>query len=92
MGLNCVHTQLGQFLDPKDIKKPKNPTATFEEPGANTECWEQKQGTEYAPCTQRNRDGQAKHLSHFSGHISCIAGGFITTEPPGKPADTDTDR
>ena len=35
MGLNCVHTQLGQFLDPKDTKKPKNPTATFEKPGAN---------------------------------------------------------
>ena len=49
---NCVHAQLGQILDPKDSKRPKTPTATFEEPGAKTGCWEQKQGTAYAPCTQ----------------------------------------
>ena len=56
---NCVHAPVGQILDPKDTKRPKNPTATFEEPRANTGCWEQKQGLEHAPCTQHHlRDGQ----------------------------------
>ena len=31
-----VHEQLEQILDPKDTKRPKNPTATFEVPRANT--------------------------------------------------------
>ena len=51
--------QLGQILDSKDTKRPKNPTATFEEPGAKKGCQEQKQSTEHAPCTQHHlRDGQ----------------------------------
>ena len=31
MGLKitCVHGQLGQILDPKDTKRPKNPTVIF---------------------------------------------------------------
>ena len=37
---NCTHAQLGQILDPKDTKRPKKPTATFEEPGAETELGE----------------------------------------------------
>ena len=36
--------QLGQTLDPKDTKRPKNPASTFEEPGAKTEGQERKQG------------------------------------------------
>ena len=31
---NCVPALLGQILDPEDTKRSKNPTATFEEPGA----------------------------------------------------------
>ena len=31
---NRVHAQLGQILDPKDTKRPKNTTATFEQPRA----------------------------------------------------------
>ena len=47
-----MQAQLGQILDPKDQKRPKNPATTFEECGAKTEVWEQKQGTVQAPCTQ----------------------------------------
>ena len=47
----------------KDTKRPKNPTATFEEPGAKTGSWEQKQSTAHAPCTQHHqRGGQITHL------------------------------
>ena len=49
---NCMQVQLGQILDPKDQKRPKNPATTFEECGAKTEVWEQKQGTVQAPCTK----------------------------------------
>ena len=31
--------------------------ATSEEPRAKTGCWEQKQGTPYAPCTQHHQKG-----------------------------------
>ena len=41
----------------KDTKRPKNPTAAFEEPGAKAGDQEQKQGTAHAPCTQRHRRG-----------------------------------
>ena len=37
---NPGHMQLGQILDAKDTKRPKNPTATFEEPGAKTGYWQ----------------------------------------------------
>ena len=40
---NCVPAQLGQILDPKDTKRPKSPPDIFEDPGAKTECQEQKQ-------------------------------------------------
>ena len=36
-----MHVQLGQILDPKDTKKPKKPTATFEELEAKTQLGEQ---------------------------------------------------
>ena len=43
----------------KDTKRPKNPTATFEEPGAKAGGGEQKHGTVHAPCTQHHlRGGQ----------------------------------
>ena len=65
---NCVHAQLGQILDPKRYKRPKNPTSTSEEPRAKTGCWEQKQGTEHAPGSQQHlRGGQNEHLSCPSG-------------------------
>ena len=56
---NAMHIQLGQTLDPKDTRRPKNPTATFEEPGA-------KAG--YCPCPLHITPlkGWAKHLSHPS--------------------------
>ena len=37
---NPGHVQLGHILDAKDTKRPKNPTATFEVPGAKTGCWQ----------------------------------------------------
>ena len=49
----------GKFWTQKYTKRPNNPVATFEEPGAKTGCWEWKQGTAHAPCTHhRLRGGQ----------------------------------
>ena len=42
---NPTHAAVGANSDPKDTKKSKHPTVTFEEPGAKTGCREQKQGT-----------------------------------------------
>lgn len=44
---NCMYVQLRQILD-KDTKRPKNPTATFEEPEAKIEGGEATAGC----CTQ----------------------------------------
>ena len=33
---NRMHVQLGQILDPKDTKRPKIATASFEKPGAKS--------------------------------------------------------
>ena len=41
----------------QNIQKDKNPTATSEEPGAKTGCWEQKQGTVHTLCTQYHQRG-----------------------------------
>ena len=58
-----MHVQLGQILDPKDTKRPKKPTATFEELEAKTELGEQIQRTEHVRCTQRHeRGGQIPKL------------------------------
>ena len=54
---NCRQVQLGQILHPKDTKRPKIPTASFEEPEEQERCWEQKQGTVHAPCTQHHLSG-----------------------------------
>ena len=66
MGLKitvCMHSW-GRFWT-KDPKRPKSPTAAFEEPGAKlgvgnkTGCQEQRQSTEHAPCTRHYlRGGQ----------------------------------
>ena len=52
-----VHEQLGQILDPKDTKRPKNPTATFEEPGTKTGCLKQKKSIMHVPCTHHHLRG-----------------------------------
>ena len=52
---NCVHVHLWQILDPKDTKRPKIPTATFEEPSAKTGYQEHKQGVD-----SKNRVSRAK--------------------------------
>ena len=61
MGLKitvCTHSW-GKFWTQKIKKRPKNPTATLEEPGAKTGLWEQKQGTVHDPCTHHHlRGGQ----------------------------------
>ena len=44
----------GKFWTQKIQRDKKNPTVIFEETGAKTGCWEQKQGTEHAPCTQHH--------------------------------------
>ena len=43
------------------MKRPKKILiVTSEEPGAETGCWEQKEGTAHGPCTQHHqRGGQA---------------------------------
>ena len=48
----------------KDRKRPKNPTATFKEPGTKIGCREQKQGTKHAPLNSTPPEGWANHLSH----------------------------
>ena len=52
-GTVCMHIW-GKFWT-KDTKRPKNPVANFEEPGAKSGCGEQKQGAEQVPCTQHTR-------------------------------------
>ena len=48
----------------KDTGRPKNPTATFEEPATKKGCQEQKQGTEHPPLNSPPPEGWANHLSH----------------------------
>ena len=62
---NSVHAQLGKILEPKDTKRPKTPTATFEGSGTKTGGWEQKQGTAPAPAHSTTEEW-ANHLSHPS--------------------------
>ena len=56
----------GKFWNQKIQRDQKNPTATFEGPGAKTGCWEQKQGTVQGPLHTAPPKGWAKHLSHPS--------------------------
>ena len=42
-------------LRTKDTKKPENPTATFEEPGAKAKGRQQRQGTAHAPCAHHHK-------------------------------------
>ena len=53
MGLkiSAYMQELGQILDPKDKKRPQNPTATSEELGAKTGVWET---IVHVPCTQHH--------------------------------------
>ena len=63
---NCVQAWLGQSMDPEDMKRPKHPTTTFEEPGGKKiGCQEQKQGTTHALCTQHHQFSSV----HFSRSI-----------------------
>ena len=39
----CMHAQLGQILDPKDTKRPKNSISTSEKPRVQKRYWERKQ-------------------------------------------------
>ena len=57
---NSVCVQLGKILDPKDTKRPKNPTATFEEPGAKARYCA-------GPLHTPPPEAWAKHLSHPAG-------------------------
>lgn len=69
--------QLGQIMDSKIQKGPKH-TASFEEPGAKTRCWELKTGylflhepytqhQVHEPCTQHHKSRWPSHLIHPSG-------------------------
>ena len=63
---NCVQAWLGQIMDPEDMKRPKHPTTTFEEPGGKKiGCQEQKQGTMHALCTQHHQFSSV----HFSRSV-----------------------
>ena len=46
------------YIDKKKNIHQKTPMTTSEEPRAKTGCWEQKQGTLYAPCTQHHQKGR----------------------------------
>ena len=48
----------GKIMEKRYKETKKTPTATFEEPGAKTGCWEQKQGTEHALCIQHHQRGE----------------------------------
>ena len=45
------------YIDKKKNIHQKTPMTTSEEPRAKTGCWEQKQGTLYAPCIQHHQKG-----------------------------------
>ena len=66
MGLKvtvCRHSG-GRFWTQKIQRDQTTQLPTFEEPGAKTGCWEQKQSSECASCTKCHLSGRAKHLSH----------------------------
>ena len=62
-----VHAQLGQILDPKDTKRLKNTTATFEEPGAKSRRLGVKAGYCSFSLATAPPKGWAKLLNHPSG-------------------------
>ena len=63
----------------KGTKRPRNSTTISEELGAKTGCWEQKQATEHAPCTQ-DQQRSRQNTCHLSGPTP----GFIPTLTPYK--------
>ena len=73
-GLSRVfyNTTVGANTDPKDTKRPKIPTATFEEPSAKTRCWEHKQGVKSKNRASRAKAGcwkQKQGTAHAPLHI-----------------------
>ena len=62
-----MNVQLGQLMDNKIQEDQKNPNATYEEIGAKTGCWEQKQGTAHSPCTQHHQRGGQTPLAQLLG-------------------------
>ena len=62
-----MKVQLGQLMDNKIQQDQKNPNATYEEIGAKTGCWEQKQGTAHSPCTQHHQRGGQTPLAQLLG-------------------------
>ena len=60
---NCVHAQLGKILDPKDTRRPKHPTATFEEPGVKNRVLGAEAGYWHAPCTEHHLRGGQKQAT-----------------------------
>ena len=64
---NGVHAQLGQILDPKDTRRLKNTTATFEEPGAKSRRLGVKAGYCSFCLPTAPPKGWAKLLNHPSG-------------------------
>ena len=71
----------GKFWTKDNKKRPKNPTATSEEPGATAGGQEQKQG--YCACLLHSAKGWAKHLSHPSGQTPGLS---PTLTPYKEPA------
>ena len=78
---NCA-CAFGANSGQQDTKRPKCPTATFEEPGAKTGCQEQKQGTVDCPCSSTTK-GVGRPQIHAS---SQAAGPAPTLSPCGGPA------
>ena len=77
--------QFWQILYWKIQKDQKIPTTTSEEPGAKTRCWEQKQSTAHALCTQHPK-WWAEHLSYPSdltpGHTPTLTPWKEPAYPP----------
>lgn len=60
-----MHAQFGENMDPKYTKRPKYPTATFEEPEAN-QCTRAKAVYCACPLDTPPSAVWAEHLSHAS--------------------------
>ena len=78
---NCVHGRLGQIMDNKIQKDPKNPTAASEEAGAKPGCWVPR-----VPPALNTTEGWADHLSPPSGPTPGHTPTLTLYKEPAHPA------
>lgn len=73
------------MLTQKIQRDQNSPTSTFQEPGAKTGCWEQKQGTVHGPWNQYHQTRWTNRISHTS---SLTPGHSPTLTPYKEQAST----